>query len=530
MSFFSVFKNEAKTHLKLPDDLMHADVFPHAADNIKCIVTHISWVILAGDYAYKIKKPVNFGFLDFSTLEKRFSACEDELRINRRTAPEIYEGLTRISNTPVALDDDSQPTMEYAIRMHRFSQSALLPAVLETQPDALALINLLARHIADFHATADIAAHDSPYGTPESVLAPVQQNFRQLREKIDDPILLSDIAAIERWTQSTFTRLQPIFAERKANDHVRECHGDMHLGNIIVLEGKPLLFDALEFNASLRWIDVISDIAFLVMDLQLSGRPELGWHVLNQWLEHTGDYASLHLLPWYLCYRAMVRAKVAALRLSQLEGSARQSVLDQCHAYLALALSYTQPRQTALIMTHGISGSGKTTHSQYPVDHCGLIRIRADVERKRLFGLHATESSRDIAGGIYTKDANRLTQQHLKKLAHEVLSAGYPVLVDATFIRQGSRDEMKTVAQKLGVPWYFMAFEAKASTLRDRANVRCAQANDASEADATVVDNQLTGLEPLQADELARTLTIHTDNSPDWAMLLPTFRELTGIK
>jgi len=508
---------------------MHADVFAHAADNIECIETHISWVILAGDYAYKIKKPVNFGFLDFSTLEKRLNACEDELRINRRTAPEIYEGLIRISDKPVALDDDSQPTVEYAIRMHRFSQSALLPAVLETHPDALVLMDALARHIADFHATADIATHDSSYGTPESVLTPVQQNFRQLREQIEDPLLLGDIDIIEQWTQSNFTPLQPIFAERKANGHIRECHGDLHLGNIIVLEGKPLLFDALEFNASLRWIDVISDIAFLVMDLQMSGRPELGWHVLNQWLEHTGDYASLQLLPWYLCYRAMVRAKVAALRLSQLEGSARQSILDQCRAYLVLALSYTQPRKTALIMTHGISGSGKTTHSQYPVDHCGLIRIRADVERKRLFGLHATESSRDIAGGIYTKDANRLTQQHLKKLAHEVLSAGYPVLVDATFIRQASRDHMKTVAQKLGIPWYFMAFEAKPSTLRERATMRCALATDASEADAAIVDNQLTGLEQLQADELTRTLTITTDTPPDWTILLPAFRQKIGI-
>lgn len=515
--------------LRLPEDLMHTTVFPHPANNIDCIETHASWVILAGDYAYKIKKPVNFGFLDFSTLEKRHDACREELRINRRTAPRLYEALVSISDVPVRLDDDTRPVAEYAIRMQRFPQSALLSNCLDTHPAPLALMDALAQHIADFHATASIAPLDSVFGSADSVLIPVQQNIRQLREQIDDNVLHARVDRIEQWTQITFAQMRPLFTARQHSGHIRECHGDLHLGNIIELDGHPLLFDALEFNASLRWIDVVSDIAFLVMDLHRRAHPELGWHVLNRWLEHTGDYAALHLLPWYLCYRAMVRAKVAALRVAQLQGRDREIALAQCEAYLSQALRYTQPRQTALIMTHGISGSGKTTHSQYVVDHCGLIRLRADVERKRLFGLPALASSRHIPGGIYSETANEQTQHHLEQQARDILGAGFPVLVDATFIRQEPRQRMQAVARELDAPWYVLAFEAAPATLRARATQRSAGACDASEADAGIVDQQIAHLEPLQPEELTRTLCLSTDTPPDWRRLLPAFTALTGI-
>lgn len=517
--------------LQLPDDLMHSSVFPHPADKVELIETHISWVLLAGDHAYKIKKPVNFGFLDFSTREKRRAACLEELRINRRTAPMLYEALVCISDNPVEIHEDSRdPPAEYAIRMRRFAQSALLPSVLNTHPDTLSLMDDLACHVAGFHATADIAGPGSPYGTPDSVLAPVQQNVAQLRRQINDPVLLGILATVEQWVQTTFTRLKDVFAERQTSGHVRECHGDMHLGNIVVLNGKPLLFDALEFNASLRWIDRMSDVAFLVMDLQMNAHPDLGWHFLNKWLESTGDYQGLRLLPWYLCYRAMVRAKVAALRLTQLEGDARLSALAQCRAYLELAERYTRPQPRALIINHGLSGSGKTTHSQYLADHCGLIRIRADVERKRLFGLHATESSQHIAGGIYTEEANLRTQVHLEQLAQTVLEAGYPVLVDATFIRREPRERMRALATALQTPWLVLVFEAAPATLRERTARRAASGHDASEATADVVASQMAHYEPLAENEQSAALIINTDTPPDWSCLLPVFCARTRLR
>lgn len=516
--------------LQLPDDLMHPSVFPHPADNLACIETHISWVILAGDYAYKIKKPVNFGFLDFRTLAQRRAACEDELRINRRTAPQLYEALVRIGDNPVALDDDQQPAAEYAVRMQRFPQSALLASVLERHDAPLQLMEALAHHIADFHAHAERAGTTSAWGTPDSVWQPAEENLRQLREHVGDTGVLADVDAVGQWMQAAFTRLQPVFAARQHNGQVRECHGDLHLGNIIVLDNQPLLFDALEFNASLRWIDVMSDIAFLVMDLQAQGRTGESWHLLNAWLEHTGDYDGLQVLPWYLCYRAMVRAKVAALRLPQLPEDARAVALDECRRYAALARRYTTLRDVGLLITHGISGSGKTTHSQPLADHFGLIRIRADVERKRLFGLAATASSQGITGGIYHDQANRQTQERLEQLARAVLTAGYPVLVDATFIRREPRDRMKAIADAMQVPWFVLGFTAAPDVMRARARRRSTLAQDASEADADVVNLQLAALEPLTPEEQAHTLIIATDTPPDWSSLFPDFFTKTRLR
>jgi len=525
--------------LNLPSDLLNPAVFPHPADHIECIETHISWVILAGDYAYKIKKPLDLGFLDFSTLAKRRAACEEELRINRRTAPMLYEAMVGIGDNPVSVHADTEGSpIEYAVRMRRFPQSALLAEVLADSPDAPTLIEKLANHVADFHAAAAIADPDGPYGTPGSVHAAMEQNFTQLRSHIsshlrsqisldsDDPALLTLLDTVAQWNQSRFDALQAVFAERLASGWVRECHGDLHLGNIMVLDDQPRLFDALEFNPALRWIDVMADVAFLVMDLHMRGRADLSWHVLNTWLEKTGDYAGLRLLPYYLSNRAIVRAKVAAIRLEQLDGPARDACLAECRAYLELAASYTIPPQLALIITHGISGSGKTTHSQHLVDACGLIRIRSDVERKRLFDLAATQSSAEISGGIYTEEANQLTQTRLEMLARTVLDAGYPVLVDATFIRKAPRERMRDLAQTMDVPLMILAFVASPTTLRARAAQRAVLSQDASEADAGVVDNQLQICEGLDENELKTTMTIDTEHAPDWERLLPQFKAL----
>lgn len=517
--------------LRLPNDLLTASVFPHPAHDMACIETHASWVILAGDYAYKIKKPVNFGFLDFSTQEKRLAACQEEMRINRRTAPQLYDALVSIQENPASISGTLTGNgVETAIRMKRFSQSALLSHALSSMQDATPLMEALAQHVAGFHHTAAHAPVDGSYGTPEAVLSPVAQNIQQLRNNLEDAELLTLVDHVAQWVDRTFPMLKPVFSSRLANGHVRECHGDMHRGNIIVLDGNPVLFDALEFNASLRWIDVISDVAFLVMDMEADHHGPWGWHFLNQWLEETGDYASLTLLPWYLCYRAMVRAKVAALRLKQLTGETCVAARNECLRYLQLAAHYTQPRDAVLLLTHGISGSGKTTHSHYLVDHAGLIRIRADVERKRLFGLGATETSRHIPGGIYHEEANRRTQERLESLARTVLTAGYPALVDATFIRHEPRDRMKALASVLQIPWYILAFSAAPALMRQRAAQRATQASDASEANEDIVDKQLAALEPLNTEEESQAIVINTDTPPDWSSLFPRFLSKTRLR
>ncbi|MBS0553919.1 MAG: AAA family ATPase, partial [Proteobacteria bacterium] len=313
----------------------------------------------------------------------------------------------------------------------------------------------------------------------------------------------------------------PVFERRLAEGRVRECHGDLHLGNLILLDGEPRLFDGIEFSAELRWIDVAADVAFLFMDLQRRGRSDLGARFLNAWLERTGDYDSLRVMRYYIAYRAMVRAKIAAIRLGQLDGEARAECLQECRAYVALAVAQGQAAQPFLAIASGVSGSGKTSQSQGLVEARGVIRVRADVERKRLFGLAAEDSSAAVAGGIYTAEASRRTYARLAEVTAVALIAGWPVLADATFLRRVQRAAFAELARRLQVPFAILAFDAPEATLRARVAARAAQGGDASEADVAVLDMQLAQREPLADDEHAMTLAVDTAAAVSWPSLLP---------
>ncbi|OPZ05351.1 MAG: hypothetical protein BWZ09_01185 [Alphaproteobacteria bacterium ADurb.BinA305] len=360
--------------------------------------------------------------------------------------------------------------------------------------------------------------------------APVRQNFAQMREHLDPGVhadLLAMLARVEAWAEAQYAALAPVFAVRLAEGRVRECHGDLHLGNLVVLDGEPRLFDAIEFSAELRWTDVVADVAFLVMDLQARGRAELGWRFLNAWLERCGDYAGLRVLPYYLSYRAMVRAKIAAIRASQLDGAARSESVDECRRYLALAEAQRALGAPALLVACGVAGAGKTSQSQALVEAGGVIRVRADVERKRLAGLAAEATSGSgLGGGLYTPEATARTYARLAELARVVLEAGRPVLVDATFLKRAQRTAFAGLAQELGVPFAILAFDAPEDVLRARVRARLAAGGDASEADEAVLEAQLRSREGFAAEELARVLPIDTRSVPDWRSLLPALSRL----
>ncbi len=510
--------------------LLEPRAWRHAVGEVRLIETHISWVLLAGDYAYKIKKPLELGFLDYGTLARRRAACDEELRLNRRTAPELYLDVVAIAGpaqAPVVGGDG--PVLDYAVRMRRFDQAALFGALLAEGRLDGPLIDQVARHVAEFHAAAAVAAPGGGYGDADAVRAPARQNFAQLRERLDAPELLAELAAIERWAEAEFARLRPAFDRRLAAGHVREGHGDLHLGNLVLLGAEPRLFDAIEFNPALRWIDVVADAAFLVMDLEAHGRADLANRFLDAWLARTGDYAALALLPWYQCYRAMVRAKVAAIRLEQLAGARRALALDECRGYLALAARYTRPRRAALWVASGPSGAGKTSQSQPLVEARGAIRLRSDVERKRLAGLAAeAESGSGLGAGLYTSEASRRTYARLAELARTVIAAGRPALIDATCLARGQRDAFRALARELGAPCVVLAFEAPPEVLRARVRERAARGGDASEADLAVLEAQLATREPPGPDEAADTLIIATDPAPEWKELLPRLDALTN--
>jgi len=501
--------------------------YDHQVEKCELIETHISWVILTGPYAYKIKKPVNLGFLNFSSLEQRRFYCEEELRLNRRLAPGIYLEVVPITGTRQApvLGGEGK-AVEYAVKMRQFPQAAQLDRMLAQGAIESHMLDAFAHFIADFHRSAAVASAADDYGLPANVWQPMAENFVQIRERISGSGQLAKIAALENWSRASFDALEPVLAQRKSQGYIRECHGDMHLRNLAWIDGGPMAFDGIEFNPNLRWIDVISDVAFLVMDLQDRGQSALAQRFLNGYLEQTGDYAGLKVLPLYLAYRAMVRAKVSAIRLDQahLNEAERAGAEAEFAQYLALAQTYTCPGRPGLIITRGFSGSGKTSLSQLLLECLPAIRIRSDVERKRLFGMDALESGRAApAEGIYSAEATRLTYERLRELAATVLDAGCTVIVDATFLLREQRAPFEQLAQQMDVAYALLEFTAGMQTLRQRIMQR---KGDASDADLLVLEHQLARHEPLAAEEQARCVKIDTEAPFDPAVVAQLIRDL----
>jgi len=501
--------------------------FDHPVGAVKWIETHISWLLLAGDYVYKFKKPLRLDFLDFSTPALRRAACAEELRINRRTAPGLYLGLVALTGgAPDGLRlrplEDAPPDAEPAVRMRRFDQAALLSHLLEREQLTPAHIDALARQVARFHGAAAVALPDQGWGTAQAVRAPVDDCLAALRAvAADAPDLAPLLGDVARWCAAQGARLAPVFEERLRSGRVREGHGDLHLANLVLIDDAPQLFDAIEFNPALRWIDGVADVAFLAMDLEARGRADLAWRFLNAWLERTGDYAGLQVLDYYRIYRALVRARVAGLRLAQTEGQARAACLRELRRYLELALRFIRPRPLALWLAHGFSGSGKSTQSLALVCQRGMVRVRADVERKRLFGLAPEDSSGAVPGGIYTQDASLRTHERLARAARSALDAGHAVLVDATFLNSALRARFIALAQALRVPIRILCFEAPLDVLRERVRARQQAGADASEADVRVLESQWAAARPLSAEEEAWAVHVDTTRPVDWDALLP---------
>jgi len=492
-------------------NMLAVQVYDHPVSRIELIETHISWVILTGDYAYKIKKPVDFGFLDFSTLQLRRVCCEQEVLLNRRLAPEIYLDVVAITGTadrPSFCGEGE--AIEYAVKMAQFPQSAQLDNMLAAGTLNADHMDAIARLVADFHQSVEVADAGMKYGDSDVVYQPVEENFIQINQHIDTTPYSSTLDTLKRWSQAEFSRLNKALAKRKHDGYIRECHGDMHLRNMLWLDGKPMAFDCIEFNAALRWIDVISEVAFLVMDLQDRQQQRLANRFLNSYLEISGDYSALSLLPFYLVYRAMVRAKVNALRLEQDNVSDEEKAQTRTafESYLELAAGYTRKAEPKLIIMRGLSASGKSTVSRQLLDRLGAIRIRSDVERKRMFNATDSDpSANKIDSGIYSAKASEQTYARLAMLATTIIDAGYSVIVDAAFLKHEQREPFQRLAGVLDVPYIILEVTAPDDVLRSRIKQR---KNDVSDADLAVLEHQLSNWRPLHENETATVITVNS--------------------
>jgi aminoglycoside phosphotransferase family enzyme len=503
----------------LVNRLARRDAFPHDVIDLEVLETHISWIILTGHYAYKIKKPVNLGFLDFSTLELRKYFCEEELRLNQRFAAQLYLDVVPVGGSPDQPVIGLEPAMDWAVRMRQFPADARLDRQLGQGLVSVADMQTLGVSIAQSHELAPAAPGDGAFGTADAVCQPTLDNFAGLRRDCPQPLLQAQINRLENMNASEIVRLRPVFQQRLEQARIRECHGDLHLANLVRLDNEIVAFDCLEFSPSLRWIDVISEVAFLVMDTLAHDKPDLAYAFLNRYLEVSGDYSGATVLPFYLAYRSLVRAKVAAVQHRQ---TSKSSDLASVTRYLDLATKLSEPEQKpVLIITHGLSGSGKTWLTSQLLMQIPAIRVRSDLERKRLHGLAGLEPSHsDVAGGIYSASASAETYSHLADIAGYCLSAGFNTIVDAAFLRQQERDRFRSLAQQQQLGFAILDCHASEATLRQRIEQRSSAGKDASEADLDVLAQQLATQHAIAETERRAVIDCDTEAAIDTVSLL----------
>jgi len=455
------------------------------------VETHISVVWLAGDYAYKLKKAVRLPFLDFSTLERRRHFLAEELRLNRRTASELYLDLLPVTGSASApMLGGSGAAIEWVLRMRRFPAGALLSELARQGRLLPTHIDALAAHVAAFHqALAPLPAS----------AAPIQDVVAWTIESLDEVALnpVRPVAVDAGRVRALRERLLGLLeqqagwrAQRIEHGWLRECHGDLHLGNLVLWRGGVVAFDAIEFEPALRCIDLACDIAFTFMDLLVRGWPALAWRFVNGYVERTGDFDGLVGLRAYAAYRALVRAKVALLS-GQPEGFARYWACAE-----ALA---APPPMPCLVLTMGLSGAGKSTLAACVAETLGALRLRSDVERKRLHGLAPTERPGPELD-LYGADATRRTYAHLSELAAGLLAAGHSVVVDAALLRQHERAALRQLARRLGVPFLLLECVADPALMEARLLARTAAADDASDAGVEVMQRQRAFAEPVPPD------------------------------
>jgi aminoglycoside phosphotransferase family enzyme/predicted kinase len=506
------------------ESLLSKDVFPHPVDNLRLLDTHISWIILTGPFAYKIKKPLKLEFLDYSSLDKRKHYCEEELRLNRRWAPEIYLEVVPVTGSwqQPRIGGEGEP-IEYALKMVEFPGSAQLDVQLEKgrldESDMLDIAGM----IADEHASAMKCDQLTEDDARTLVEHPMLANIEHLKVYLP----AGEAEFLENWTRANIQALWPVVLERQADGYIRECHGDLKLSNLVRLSSGIVAYDCVEFSAELRNIDVISDVTFLMMDLAARDREDLGFVFLNRYLECTGDYAGVRVLALYYVYHALIRAKIAAIRSTERDNDIDRDcdLLVVAH-YAGVARRWIERARPCLVVMHGLSGCGKTWLSDRLLARLPAIRLRSDIERKRRFGLGETEESgAGIGAGIYEPAARAKIYRELAEMAECVLSTGQHTIVDAAFLGREDRQLFRDLAERLEVPFVIVDVQAQPDELRRRLERRSAEGADASEAGVDILSYQQEHAEPLDTAELECTVSVSSDTNLDVSAVVAAIKK-----
>ncbi|MEA5576370.1 AAA family ATPase [Anabaena sp. UHCC 0451] len=490
------------TEANLPaliEQMLQPGFYPHAViEPIQLIQTHVSYVLLTGDYVYKLKKPVNFGFLDYSTLEKRLHFCHEELRLNQRGAGELY-----LQVLPITLRSEqyqlggTEEVVEYALQMHQFPQDALFSELFTQGKLNEMHLQELGRVVAEYHSKAQTNDYIRSFGEVSQVRLAINENYEQTLKYIGGPQTQQQFTETKAYTEKFFTQRPELFANRVTNNYIRECHGDLHLRNIAIWHDKIMLFDCIEFNEPFRCVDVMYDVAFTVMDIEAKGRKDLGNAFLNAYVEQTGDWEGLQVLPLYLSRQAYVRAKVTSFLLDDpnVPAEVKAAAAKTASAYYHQAWQYTKPKQGQVILMSGLSGSGKSTTARYLARQLGAVHLRSDAVRKHLAGIPLLERGGEE---IYTPEMTQRTYDRLLTLGITLANQGWRVILDAKYDRQHLRQNVIAQATQHQLPLQIIHCTAPLEVLQERLVNRT---GDIADATADLLVSQLNQAEPFTGKE-----------------------------
>jgi len=472
--------------------LLQPASYQEATTSVTLLQTHISYLFLTDSHVYKIKKPVDFGFLDFTTLEKRRFYCHEELRLNRRLSPDIYLGVVELREDcdgKLAFNGNGE-VIDYAVKMVRLPAERMMARLLEHDLVTAADIGNIAQLVAGFHADARRSPAIDRFGTVETIRANWEENLSQARAYLERTISLRTIEQLEAWLGQQLREKREIIASRIANGFIRECDGDLHSENIC-LDDRVHIFDCIEFNEKFRYSDTAADVAFLAMDLENHGRRDLANFFLEEYIAASGDNGLADVLPLYLANRAFIRGKVESFRLDdpQISPEEKSAAAKRAKRFFKLARGYTLRERLpcSLIITCGPSGSGKSALSKELSFQLGIDHLSTDMERKRLAGILPTEHGRDI----YSRQWNEKTYSRLADLAGERLVNKESVLVDGTFSRREDRDTFAALAAKNDTDFVILRLNCPPAETRRRLQARQKDPTAVSDADWEIYRQQL---------------------------------------
>lgn len=479
--------------------------YPHpVVEPIRLMQTHVSYVLLTGDYAYKVKKPVNFGFLDYSTLDQRRHFCREELRLNQRTAADLY-----LEVVPMAQDGETyhlggDPAVEYAVKMVQFPQDTLLSALYARGELTEDLIRTLADQVAAFHLAAETNDHIRTYGTVAKIRQAFDENYAQTQGYVGGPQTQAQLEQTQAYTNHIFDTQGDLFQRRVDQNWIRACHGDLHLNNLCYWQNQLYLFDCIEFNEPFRYVDVMYDVGFVVMDLLAKDCRALATAFLNHYVEQTGDWEGLQLLPLYISRQAYVRAKVTSFLLDDpaIDPATKAQSSDTAAAYYRLAWDVVQPQAGRLYLMAGLSGAGKSTTARELARQTGAIHLRSDAVRKHLAGVPLLERGDQ---SLYSPAMTQKTYHRLLELGLTLAQAGFTVVLDAKYDRQALRQPVLDQAQATGIPLQMLHCTAPPEVLEDRVRQR---SGDIADANLAVLKQQV--MEPFTEAEQAAVRPLDT--------------------